>query len=432
MKNLLVLIAAMTTATTATAKVLSDDVLSICKADGYSSPYDHERIDTMSISKLKSEKSKVARLINQGTRYDYEKVLFVDKVVALHKHSGKRVKKQPSMDFICDEAFAYAGAVEYRTLVSTTLDKKVEAQAKAKAKAKAEAQAKAEALAKAKLEAKTKVETYNQRAYQKSVCLSEGYYSQWLYTQMGNRMSALRGGKADEFQTAVAAGEKYKACRLMTKDKFGFGEKVQTDAQIATAKASAIKAEAERVAKAKAENERVEAARKAEAEASAKRKADARAEIDELVAENIPARREYAGMVEYAERLSTEAEKYLVDERLSYERFNLNYVIEDASLMSYGVVVGHTKAVLYTSEKLNRGIYDAWAIRSVKEIQFKRNDGFYESVYTYIEATEDSPLVMGFLKLRDEARAANSEAKEFHRMHIAPVEAKISKLNKVK
>lgn len=116
---------------TVSAKVLSVDVLSICTDNGYLSPYNYDLVDTMNIQSLLSERRKAARYIKEGTRYDYDKVLFIDQIVAINKITGKSLKEQPSIEFICNDAFSYEEASAYLALITSSLEEKYSIQKQA-------------------------------------------------------------------------------------------------------------------------------------------------------------------------------------------------------------------------------------------------------------------------------------------------------------
>lgn len=125
-------------------------------------------------------------------------------------------------------------------------------------------------------------------------------------------------------------------------------------------------------------------------------------------------------------------DEFLVENRLYYKRFNLKSVIERGSLISYGAVMDRQEVVLYTTRDLSQGTYQAWAVRSVKPMQFVRTNGFKVEVFTFIEAELESPMVLEYEALNRVVKEADDARYKYYSVHLKNLKRDISKLERSK
>ncbi|MGI2216103.1 hypothetical protein ACRN94_03720 [Shewanella baltica] len=231
-------------------------------------------------------------------------------------------------------------------------------------------------------------------------------------------ISKLYAVKLNEIELAEVDYEKIVAAENEAK----FQEMANRKVKVGSDRKEALKRKADEIVKAESkhvahsiqtERDRLEAEGKIERDN--KRRKESNAAIDKSILQ-LEDEKKFALQSQELESLlqkyreeSVKFESYKRDNRLEHLQFNLLYVIDDDSLMSYGVILRNSNAVLYTTKKLNRGAYNAWVVRSIKPLAFKRNDGFYESVYTYIEADENSPMVTEYKHLLDNVNRSNED-----------------------
>ncbi|MGF1701488.1 hypothetical protein L4D09_14410 [Photobacterium makurazakiensis] len=163
-------------------------------------------------------------------------------------------------------------------------------------------------------------------------------------------------------------------------------------------------------------------------DALAERNASIDAEIKTLRDDSAEHVAKHKELLEELKVAQAKRDEYLIVKRLYHQRFHLKSVIERGSLMAYGAVTDREEVVFYTTSDLPQGNYEAWAVRSVKPVQFVRTNGFTVEVYTFIEAKADSPMVKEYKALSKTAKAADDARYKYFVANLKNLDRNISKL----